>query len=441
MARVLALLGLSAALAAADLTYILAKDTLNLTSTVDFTVHQLPSCGSSVIVCENACPPQGESMLTTDLPVFTITVPLDDYFQIKQELAALKGQLLFSQQGAGEYFLQVVLVVAVPTMRTLDDLSETKFDRELLGFEPLSATILPDIKMPEGPLTDAEKDILDRIIAGLTTADFMGRLRQLSGEDPITVDGVERVTRTRSTHAEPHRWASNWAASFFRSLGYSVTQQPFNVGSSATNNVIAVKRGTTTPDRVFVIGAHYDSTSQSPATLAPGAVDNGSGAAAVMIAARAFAAHSFPSTIHFVLFGGEEQGLVGSTNYVNVARRDNVNVQSALIMDMIAYSNRFYGVIIEGTRNAAISALMDRYEAALRRWSPRLSITKSYTSFGSDHVPFQRAGIPAFLAIEADDTNYPHYHRSTDTVQWANSDQSVDILKGLAALLYAQASA
>jgi Zn-dependent M28 family amino/carboxypeptidase len=52
-----------------------------------------------------------------------------------------------------------------------------------------------------------------------------------------------------------------------------------------------------------------------------------------------------------------------------------------------------------------------------REYAPDLEINLSDNSFGSDHVSFQRAGIPAILGIELDDTNYPHYHRVTDTVR------------------------
>lgn len=57
-----------------------------------------------------------------------------------------------------------------------------------------------------------------------------------------------------------------------------------------------------------------------------------------------------------------------------------------------------------------------------------------------DHVPFQQAGIPCFLAIELDDVDYPGYHRTTDTVSYMNYDQALDILKGLAATMCALAS-
>jgi Zn-dependent M28 family amino/carboxypeptidase len=74
-------------------------------------------------------------------------------------------------------------------------------------------------------------------------------------------------------------------------------------------------------------------------------------------------------------------------------------------------------------------------EGNTKEYAPELEVKLTDNSFGSDHVSFQRAGIPAVLAIELDDTNYPHYHRATDTVSETTPKQAVDIIKGFAATL------
>ena len=171
---------------------------------------------------------------------------------------------------------------------------------------------------------------------------------------------------------------------------------------------------------------------------APGAVDNGSGAVAVMLLAKIFARYSFNRTIDFVAFGAEEQGLHGSADYVRQAQAAGQPVVAALTMDMIAYSNRYFGVLVEGTSDPAILELMGLVEKNTReygKYGKGLSIETTTKSYGSDHVSFQRAGIPAILAIERDDTNYPHYHRSSDTVAHVNKEQSAAIIRGLAASL------
>ncbi len=80
-------------------------------------------------------------------------------------------------------------------------------------------------------------------------------------------------------------------------------------------NVVATLLGASDPERIYVVGGHYDSrnsTGEDGSGAAPGAVDDASGTAVALEACRVLAAESFPATIVFVAFDGEEQGLVGS---------------------------------------------------------------------------------------------------------------------------------
>ena len=72
----------------------------------------------------------------------------------------------------------------------------------------------------------------------------------------------------------------------------------------------------------------------------------GSGSAGVLHLAEIFAEFNTDRTIHFVLFSGEEQGLYGSQNYVKVAQNSKWNIVSAICMDMIGYSKKYFGVTI-----------------------------------------------------------------------------------------------
>eukprot|EP01047_Picozoa_sp_COSAG01_P068909 COSAG01_NODE_10069_length_2256_cov_39.334261_3_plen_136_part_00 len=129
--------------------------------------------------------------------------------------------------------------------------------------------------------------------------------------------------------------------------------------------------------------------------------------------------------------GAEEQGLHGSAHYVAEAQARGETIVAALTMDMIGYSNQFYGVLIEGTTDPVIQQLMDLCQQNTLEFAPQLTIARSDFSFGSDHVSFQRAGIPAILMIEQDDTNYVCYHRDCDDVSYINPGQATDIVRGL----------
>jgi hypothetical protein len=109
-------------------------------------------------------------------------------------------------------------------------------------------------------------------------------------------------------------------------------------------NVVATLRGTdpASADRVYVVGAHYDSrvTDVLNATSdAPGANDDGSGTSAVIELARVLAKVQSEATIVFVAYAGEEQGLYGSDHFAQLAQQNNWNIQGVLNMDIIGSPN------------------------------------------------------------------------------------------------------
>ena len=111
-------------------------------------------------------------------------------------------------------------------------------------------------------------------------------------------------------------------------------------------NVIATLRGTTSPDRVYVVSGHYDSrvTDVLDATSdAPGADDDASGVAAVLELARVFAARQTEATIMFVAYAGEEQGLFGSTFMAQQLKTAGVDVQAMFSNDIVGASNAWDG--------------------------------------------------------------------------------------------------
>lgn len=269
--------------------------------------------------------------------------------------------------------------------------------------------------------------------------EFMNLLEQLSGASEMTLgDGSKYTINTRYTYNSENVIAADWIAlHLLRSDLDDVYKQEFLMpNGSPTANVIGVKRGKTKPNDIVVVGAHFDSTSQSPNTKAPGAIDNGSGTVSVMLIASALMNMDLDRTIHLIAFGGEEQGIHGSAHYVDEAKKQGWNIVAALTMDMTAYSNKYFGVTIEGTRDSKIQELMKVMENNMAEYASDLQVRTTTNSWGSDHVPFQKAGYAAILAIEMDDVDYPAYHRTNDVSTYANEAQALGILKGLAGTLY-----
>jgi hypothetical protein len=208
--------------------------------------------------------------------------------------------------------------------------------------------------------------------------------------------------------------------SAFTGLGLDeVRFDPFTYsGSRTSRNVVAQKTGRTYPDDIYIICAHYDSTSPSATreTLAPGADDNASGTAAVLEAARTLAAHPFDFTVRFVAFSAEEWGLYGSRAYAGAARMAGERILGVINLDMIGYANA-RPEDLELIVNADSGWLAELFLVAATHYGPVGAVkTVDPSVIYSDHSPFWDVGYPALLAIEDYPLNNPYYHQTTDTL-------------------------
>jgi hypothetical protein len=292
-------------------------------------------------------------------------------------------------------------------------------------FLPPTDAAPPSRHLDGSPLAEFSPAV-DEIVNRVSLQRSMSRIAQLSGHVPILVAGEPETLVTRYTHSPLNVVAADWLKERFESMGYDVELQWFTWSGSMTANVVATKTGALRPDDVYVIGAHYDCTSQSAMSNAPGANDNASGTAVVLEAATVLASAATEATVKFVCFSAEEQGLVGSTVFVERALAAGENIIGAVTLDMVAYWNASYAIQIEGGHEwewlmNVMAASCDRYTS--------LGWVKTWYSWGSDHVPFQDAGIPAFLAIEDDWDVYGCYHRICDTYDIQDYDIMYDVTR------------
>jgi hypothetical protein len=188
-------------------------------------------------------------------------------------------------------------------------------------------------------------------------------------------------------------------------------------------NVIGELTGTTTPDNVYIIGGHYDHTSGDM----PGGDDNASGTAGVLEAARAMSQYEFESTILFMCFNAEEDGLKGSADYVaSLTPTEKNNIQGMINMDMIlrpgsdAHPERPIDVEIE---TVGFLPWVNYYVQAIADYVPTIVVGDIWNSgaSSSDNDSFREAGIPSFLLIENSDNDWyppdqanPYYHTTED---------------------------
>ena len=107
-------------------------------------------------------------------------------------------------------------------------------------------------------------------------------------------------------------------------------QNRVTTGPVDSANVVGEIRGSEHPEQVIVVGGHLDSWD-----LATGATDDGCGVATTLGAAKAIKLSGFKPkrTIRFVLFTGEEEGLLGSIAYTRMHKNELQNHVAALILD------------------------------------------------------------------------------------------------------------
>lgn len=182
-------------------------------------------------------------------------------------------------------------------------------------------------------------------------------------------------------------------------------------------NVLAEIPGTDPAlrDEVVLLGAHLDSWH-----TAPGATDNADGCAAAIEAMRILKTIGIRPrrTIRIALWGGEEQGLLGSAAHVQMHYAGEANAAArqklALYLNLDPGMGPIYGWYMENS--APARALFDKWIAPLKDLDVRRNVEAPIGS--TDHVSFRRAGLPGFNAVQ-DYVTYDvrTHHTNVDTFE------------------------
>lgn len=237
---------------------------------------------------------------------------------------------------------------------------------------------------------------------------------------------AELASFPRNSYGSGIHAAHDWILARFAEAGLHtsshsyVLSNPNCPGNPTLANPIGMKRGTSRAEQWIVIGAHYDSRNHALCDGAvnprPGANDNASGCAGVIELARVFQGIPTERSLVFVCFSGEEQGLRGSSAWVQaLADADRLaGVIHMINLDMIGYAiDQRLETRVE--TSAAHAAWLPIYGAAAATYAPALTVyLQASTAAYSDHWPFLQRGIPAVFTWENGASIYPHWHRTTD---------------------------
>jgi len=173
-----------------------------------------------------------------------------------------------------------------------------------------------------------------------------------------------------------------------------------------TANVVAELKGSDLANQVVILGAHLDSWE-----LGTGALDNGCNAALVVDSLRAIKAAGVRPrrTIRFILFSGEEQGLLGSLAYVRAHRNELDNVVAELVLD--AGSGPVTGFTTGGRKdvNGALTPMLQPFAT----WNANQLTNDAMT--GTDHYDFMIEGVPTLVANQSEANYLVNYHATSDT--------------------------
>ncbi|MGH8277082.1 MAG: M28 family metallopeptidase, partial [Steroidobacteraceae bacterium] len=178
-------------------------------------------------------------------------------------------------------------------------------------------------------------------------------------------------------------------------------------GPIEQENVVGEIRGYEKPDEVVILGAHLDSWE-----LGTGALDNGCNSALVIEVARAIKATGLVPrrTIRFVLFTGEEQGTIGSHEYVKAHRAELDKMRAMITYD--SGIGRVTGYSLGGRRD--IEAGVREVLKPLESWGANHHTYDA--SFGTDNFDFLIEGVPTLVSNEEEANYLPNYHAASDTL-------------------------
>ena len=256
-------------------------------------------------------------------------------------------------------------------------------------------------------------------------------------------------------HASLQR-SADYISKEFKRLGYTVKEQVYYINKLPFRNIIAVKPAGQ-DSRVIIVGAHYDSVIGSP-----GADDNASGVAGLLLLAELLSVHNLSKTIKFVAFTNEEPPFfttpdMGSYRYAQALKKKKEDVEVMLCLESIGYYKleegsqsypfglgSFYpsrGNYIAVASNLLSAKFLKQIVDTLRKNTKcpveylLAPVFLAPAIAFSDHWSFWKMGYKAVMITDTAFYRTPYYHTSSDTAEKINYEYMAQVIKGLYAVL------
>ena len=221
----------------------------------------------------------------------------------------------------------------------------------------------------------------------------------------------------------------------FQKSGWEVKEDTFQWEGKSYKNIVAEKKGMTSPHRVFILGAHYDTVPGSP-----GADDNASAIAVLLEVARNIQTAPLDGTVRLIAFSLEEYNFVGSTHYVEKFQRGEEKILGMISLEMVGFTGprqdyppylnpKYYpnvGDFIAIIGNERSKELLEKVCQSFRAHVPRLPLEFLVVPGNgegmeevrlSDHSTFWDQGFPALLVTDTSFLRNPNYHLPSDRME------------------------
>jgi hypothetical protein len=275
---------------------------------------------------------------------------------------------------------------------------------------------------PQSSAVSAASPLISQILANTSQAIWYQDVKDLSGENPVTIGGTDWTILTRYSDAMFPTPADNAHATEYledRGAGWGYTSHREDYTSAESGcgqantwqNLIFIVPGQVDfgqHQQVLFVN-HYDSLSFSDAesrSYAPGADDAISGGSALLEAMRTFKDFAFKNTIVFAWFSGEEEGICGSGAYVH--QHPTYDMWRVVNMDQTAYDgdgDRLMDVYNWDSVNSPASVgIGDTFVQANSDYGNIIDPTKIVRDTSemcqTDHCPFWDVGVPAIAVTE-----------------------------------------
>lgn len=250
-----------------------------------------------------------------------------------------------------------------------------------------------------------------------------------------------------------YEFAAQHIESSFVTAGLAAERQTFSVRGFTCANVWTDVPGTTRAHEIVVIGAHYDSVEGCP-----GANDNGSGVAALLVLASAFAKQAHARTLRLVAFANEEPpwfhtGDMGSVRFARACKERGDDIVVMLSLETLGYYSdaegsqkyplplldwlypsrgdfiAFVGNVASATRTREAIATFREHAAfpsegaCLPSWVPGVG--------WSDQWAFWQEGYAALMVTDTAPFRYPHYHLASDKPEHVDSARLARVVTGV----------